>query len=934
MSQIKNEIYWENKLLAFLHDPPHKPYGITNHEQTLFSNLNLFGLTPDDFDKEEKFRADSMAAAADRFIFPNPRKSYKGSPLRTNWQTEGLPFIHPFCGTKLKPHEYPITKEVAENWMSSALSKTIRTQKASQNNFLKAWRLWEKNLVNDGKGSSAYFPFLVADTRIPDHTIWQHNALVSALTSSGKTPAFLIFQLGPVQSFIAQAQSTRDLWAGSYILSFLNARAMYHIAKKYGPDHIIFPQLKGNPILDHFFWETYGDDLAFTKEAFEQWKTNQLLIPSLPNRFLAIIPASDVDIQEELKNVVKETWEAISSSVHDFMNNIISTDATLSSFKNWDELWEEQISQFPRVDCFIKPFEDNQSVLDDFIKQGMPPYDPQTDHPTVSALKWAKDDLFKAGGSSHKFYDNRNYQNSYDSSTRRSVLQDEQERKLNSSEKAIVTNPGSIWALQYMKTEWQFGAIRANRIFHSRFSFAKNKESGIPGLQDPKRFIEKDHLDGVNEVLGGQQYKQFWEAISRNDELNNLFRTQQRYGALSIIKRLFAKAYLSLPEVYNFDVHKKMQIKSTHEIASGKRDDTTLSDSDCKYYAIICLDGDDMGKWLSGANAQPLAEQLSGNGIQTFFTDHSHAKEMKRAVSPSYHATFSESLANFSNYCAEPIVSSFGGQLIYAGGDDVLAMVPASKAIDCTESLQLAFRGLKPTDKDSLVYKVMNEIFDFEWSEMNTKQHVDGFLKLRNPGSARPKSILILPGPRTTVSAGIAIGHIKSPMQDLIQAARIAEHEAKESGKDGFQLSIKKRSGETNGFFAHWNRKSEDKKWQDEAVRAYSGYLALWNKLFHEHSNLQDKSNRMPYIYSQYIAPLLKGRDGTYLKEFDEDLAQACEEFLRIVLERQTPLRKEDAIIESRRIIKRLNLKETCPKEFINFWMSYAFMNRLTAGGE
>ena len=31
----------------------------------------------------------------------------------------------------------------------------------------------------------------------------------------------LLFQLGPVQESIAQARSTRDLWSGSYLLSWL-----------------------------------------------------------------------------------------------------------------------------------------------------------------------------------------------------------------------------------------------------------------------------------------------------------------------------------------------------------------------------------------------------------------------------------------------------------------------------------------------------------------------------------------------------------------------------------------------------------------------------------------------------------------------------------------------------------------------------------------
>jgi CRISPR-associated protein Cmr2 len=36
----------------------------------------------------------------------------------------------------------------------------------------------------------------------------------------------LKLQIGPVQDFIAQARSTRDLWSGSYLLSWLLAAGL------------------------------------------------------------------------------------------------------------------------------------------------------------------------------------------------------------------------------------------------------------------------------------------------------------------------------------------------------------------------------------------------------------------------------------------------------------------------------------------------------------------------------------------------------------------------------------------------------------------------------------------------------------------------------------------------------------------------------------
>ena len=47
----------------------------------------------------------------------------------------------------------------------------------------------------------------------------------------------LLFSLGPVQSFIAQARKTRDLWLGSYLLSVLMEAAMEHIKR----ESLVFP---------------------------------------------------------------------------------------------------------------------------------------------------------------------------------------------------------------------------------------------------------------------------------------------------------------------------------------------------------------------------------------------------------------------------------------------------------------------------------------------------------------------------------------------------------------------------------------------------------------------------------------------------------------------------------------------------------------------
>src|SRR4051812_27670871 len=91
--------------------------------------------------------------------------------------------------------------------------------------------------------------------------------------------AFLAFSLGPVQSFIGAARTTRDLWSGSYLLSWLTFHAMKPILEKTSRDYeLVFPAMEDNPLWRWAQNKSLPDKLS-------------ILEPCLPNRFLAQVPA-------------------------------------------------------------------------------------------------------------------------------------------------------------------------------------------------------------------------------------------------------------------------------------------------------------------------------------------------------------------------------------------------------------------------------------------------------------------------------------------------------------------------------------------------------------------------------------------------------------------------------------------------------------------
>src|SRR5438132_11961219 len=104
--------------------------------------------------------------------------------------------------------------------------------------------------------------------------------------SADMTQSMLMFSLGSVQSFIAQARKTRDLWLGSFLLSSLMEAAMAELEhfseKKKIEQVLVFP----------------------TKRIIER------NIPDLPNKYVAIYDDQDQATKAAKRSIelIEERW--------------------------------------------------------------------------------------------------------------------------------------------------------------------------------------------------------------------------------------------------------------------------------------------------------------------------------------------------------------------------------------------------------------------------------------------------------------------------------------------------------------------------------------------------------------------------------------------------------------------------------------------------
>lgn len=259
----------------------------------------------------------------------------------------------------------------------------------------------------------------------------------------------------------------------------------------------------------------------------------------------------------------------------------------------------------------------------------------------------------------------------------------------------------------------------------------------------------KDVLSGKEEIIGDDV---FWDKIKSHEYINNA----GPLGAVNLVKRLFP--YCCFPGSKEY--WKQLSVDDTRTIASKNNPEKGFN----PYIAVLAMDGDKMGAAL---------------------------KELK---SQEEHTDFSQTLAKFAQEQVKPLVDECSGQLVYAGGDDVLAMCPADQALILAEKLCATFRKWMKTDTYAL-----------------------------------------------DASCGIAVGHYQFPLQRLVEEARAAETRAKNKrGRAAFALALLKSSGE----IIHWGG-----KWDSKALDVYRDFTAK------SAGETPVFSGRFPYALAELLQP-------------------------------------------------------------------------------
>lgn len=174
-------------------------------------------------------------------------------------------------------------------------------------------------------------------------------------------------------------------------------------------------------------------------------------------------------------------------------------------------------------------------------------------------------------------------------------------------------------------------------------------------------------------------------------------------------------------------------------------------------------------------------------------------------MTPAIHTSISESLGDFSLYGVSGIIKKFKGTLIYAGGDDVCAVMPVETALSAAREIQQYYIG---------TYKIIRK-------DKEPENVTDSWSPV--PGKL---SVNLGKGEKISISAGILICHHKESLTEMIKDAHflLDEKAKKEADRNACAIELRKRSGGSPRYFV--------RKWtEQDAWNAFSSIgSAIKNK--------------------------------------------------------------------------------------------------------
>lgn len=465
----------------------------------------------------------------------------------------------------------------------------------------------------------------------------------------------MLFSIGPVQEFIAQARKTRDLWFGSYLLSELSKAAALEL-RNYEAE-LIFP------VLSQIDSSAQGE--ASDKAA------------NVANKVLVVVKTADPrQIALAVRSAVDAKWRYYTDRAKEKLGSSINPG-----------MWQQQIKDLVEFYAVWSTFQQGEEYTTVLNKvEGL-----------MAARKTLKD--FRPNDPSKLFGD---VKSTLDGG-RESVLWPERYAEL--SRYGIKINE-ALDAISLVK--------RMSRYAGERREFKSVCDVAFLHFRQVLSASDQEMKQAVQEY-----YKYLQHAYP--DMFTNHMTTISDYDSRLFFENRVGE-YVSEENRSRLEAEDNRRI--TQEISAElQKLYAQIGTSPSPYYAFVVCDGDRMGNALRKLNTY------------------------------QEHQQFSEALSSFA-MCAESIIREHQGELIYSGGDDIMAYLPLHTCLEAVQQVRDAF------------VETMSSIALTEESWQD----------------------------KPTLSVGIAIVHMMEMLGEARRHALIAEKTAKQK-RNQLAFHFQKRSG-------------------------------------------------------------------------------------------------------------------------------------------
>lgn len=526
--------------------------------------------------------------------------------------------------------------------------------------------------------------------------------------------------IGPVQAFVAQARRTRDFWAGSFILSYLSSVAMAAVRQQQG--EIEFPV----PDENFLSWLETGQGSDRPKQG------------SVPNRFKAM----EVKVQEGFEpqavvQAVQAAWQGIADLV--WQNDLAKVVAENSP---QGEIWQRQINRFWEISWCLSEDKNASNLLD---RRKNWRSHVVADEPGVKcSLMEGYQELSgaltpgKNNATVQAFWNALRAQNV---EIARDIREDEHLCAIALVKRRFVHHfahlkvelpavghypaktlhgwklPTSVPSIAYLAAApWLAASIKASAEDAETLTIIDKFERCLRWLDAPWEGRVLNNIQQACKEVGYTSADGQWRQVDGQ----YLF-PQAVQQAIKEAEKSDSPTHDDLETLIAADKH-----------LCAIRKNTGLGEP-APFYAILLMDGDSLGVQMS----DPEKQQGISSGLNTFTAG------------------------------VPDIVEQHSGFLVYAGGDDVLAILPQPFAVDCAVA----------------VHKYYDQCFEKE------NQKLDAANKIT-----------------TSISGAINFAHYKTPLTRILQDSHsLLDDIAKEkTGRNSLAIRLWKPGGLNAEWSAPW----------------------------------------------------------------------------------------------------------------------------------